>query len=74
VPAQGKECFSTGRASSARDQSRSPPILEDYPLPCMMYMDHQHQHPCMAEHSLLRLLRCDAAAGRLLGAYAPAAS
>eukprot|EP01047_Picozoa_sp_COSAG01_P114998 COSAG01_NODE_43651_length_427_cov_2.606707_1_plen_58_part_10 len=30
MPAQGKECFSTGRASSARDQSRSPPILEDY--------------------------------------------
>jgi hypothetical protein len=30
VPAQGKECFSTGRARSARDQSRSPPILEDY--------------------------------------------
>jgi hypothetical protein len=32
VPAQGKECFSTGRARSARDQSRSPPILEDYRL------------------------------------------
>jgi hypothetical protein len=31
VPAQGKECFSTGRARSATDQSRSPPILEDYP-------------------------------------------
>jgi hypothetical protein len=30
VPAQGKECFSTGRARSAMDQSRSPPILEDY--------------------------------------------
>jgi hypothetical protein len=28
--AQGNECFSTRRASSALDQSRSPPILEDY--------------------------------------------
>jgi hypothetical protein len=34
VPAQGKECFSTGRASSATDQSRSPPILEDYLTYC----------------------------------------
>jgi hypothetical protein len=25
-----EECFSTHRASSATDQSRSPPILEDY--------------------------------------------
>ena len=30
VPAQGKECFSTRRAGSAMDQSRSPPTLEDY--------------------------------------------
>jgi hypothetical protein len=37
VPAQGKECFSTGRASSARDQSRSPPILEDYHAVQYMY-------------------------------------
>jgi hypothetical protein len=34
VPAQGKECFSTGSASSTRDQSRSPPILEDYRDSC----------------------------------------
>jgi hypothetical protein len=34
VPAQGKECFSTRRAGSARDQSRSPPILEDYRSTC----------------------------------------
>jgi hypothetical protein len=34
VPAQGKECFSTGRARSTTDQSRSPPILEDYHGEC----------------------------------------
>eukprot|EP01047_Picozoa_sp_COSAG01_P030664 COSAG01_NODE_2144_length_8312_cov_22.048843_3_plen_237_part_00 len=32
VPAQGKEFFSTRIAGSARDQIRSPPILEDYLL------------------------------------------
>jgi hypothetical protein len=37
VPAQGKECFSTGRARSATDQSRSPPILEDYLSSRYMY-------------------------------------
>eukprot|EP01047_Picozoa_sp_COSAG01_P049336 COSAG01_NODE_4884_length_4653_cov_20.654370_2_plen_59_part_00 len=37
VPAQGKKCFSTGRAFSAKDQSCSPPILEDYPFILYMY-------------------------------------
>jgi hypothetical protein len=37
VPAQGKECFSTGRASSARDQSRSPPNPGGLSLYAYMY-------------------------------------
>ena len=37
VPAQGKECFSTRRAGSAMDQSRSSLRLEDYHWYMYMY-------------------------------------